>query len=138
MKIHHLALSWSTSLGRDTYGYNICRLDDRTNRKRYKTCGGGYDMIGVVFADWLEHNYQERLLALFSDKKEECGYAVKGYYRMGDYYGMTLTPARRVSLDGACGISAMRHIAEAIGLDVQWEGNRKGHTTGFFVVDNLS
>lgn len=138
MKIHHLALSWSISRGRDTYGYNICRLDDRTSRKRYRTCGGGYDMIGTVFANWLEDNYQDRLIALFSDQKEECGYAVKGYYRMKDYYGLTLSPKGHASLDGACGMSSMKRIAEAIGLDVQWEGNRKGHTTGYFVVDNLN
>jgi hypothetical protein len=27
----------------------------------------------------------------------------------------------------------MVRIAEAIGLEVQWEGNKKGHTIGYFV-----
>lgn len=48
-QIHRLDLTWSTSKARDTYGYNITRLDDSISGKRYKTCGGGYDMIGTVW-----------------------------------------------------------------------------------------
>lgn len=42
--IKRLALSWSVSRGRDTYGYNICRLDDTSTGERFKCMGGGYDM----------------------------------------------------------------------------------------------
>lgn len=139
-QIHHLAITWSTSKGRDTYGYNICRLDDRDTGKRYRTCGGGYDMIGTVFGDWLEDYYQAELMTKIKelmtnpDAFEDCGYAVKGYLKFPGLYGMTYnTNTGKVALDGACGISSMIAIAEALGLEVQWEGNRKGHTIGYYV-----
>lgn len=140
MNINHLSISWTTSRGRDTYGYNICRLDDRQSGRRFRTCGGGYDMIGTVFGEWLQETYQERLQGLFSGRKadnglKECGYAVAGYYKLKDFYGMVWTPSKKVSLDGACGFESMRRIAEAIGLELQWEGNRRGHTIGYFVED---
>lgn len=62
--IKRLALSWSVSRGRDTYGYNICRLDDTSTGDRFKCMGGGYDMQGTVFGEWLAANYQPELLAL--------------------------------------------------------------------------
>jgi hypothetical protein len=54
MNSTHLNISWSVSRGQDTYGYNICRLDDTRTGKRYHLNGGGYDMIGTVLGDWLE------------------------------------------------------------------------------------
>lgn len=143
---NHLVISWGVSRGRDTYGYNICRLDDRQSGKRYRTCGGGYDMIGTVFGDWLEDVYQSELLAkvqeLMSnpDAFEDCGYSVKGYIKFSGLYGMTYnTNNGKVSLDGACGISSVIQIAEALGLQVQWEGNKKGHTVGYYVTrDNIT
>jgi len=60
----YLALSWSVSRGRDTYGYNICRLDVEHGGKRYRCNRGGYDMVGTVVADWLCGTYQERLQTL--------------------------------------------------------------------------
>ena len=64
MKINHLSISWSISRGRDTYGYNICRLDSRQSGSRYRCSGGGYDMIGTVFGNWLEAEYQRELVEL--------------------------------------------------------------------------
>jgi hypothetical protein len=139
MKINHLTISWSISRGRDTYGYNICRLDSRQSGKRYKTTGGGYDMIGTVFGDWLESEYQRELVELVAGLPlVDCGYTVAGYKRVKEdinprFYGLTVKPDGSVSLDGACGHSCMVRIAEAIGLEVQWEGNKKGHTIGYFV-----
>lgn len=143
MNINHLAISWAVSRGQDTYGYPICRLDDRTSGKRFRTCGGGYDMIGTVFGDWLQYTYQARLM--------EIAHRAHGYWDMdrktrGDLaapvdalYGMTVyikdRKPFRVSLDGGCGFESMRRIAGAIGLELQWEGNRKGHTIGYFVED---
>lgn len=143
LNINHLSISWSVSRGRDTYGYNICRLDDRNNGKRYRTCGGGYDMVGTVFGAWLQDVYQERLQEFCDFHKDDlidCCYSVGGYFRLPNLYGLTLKVEAggktKVTLDGACGIESMRRIAEAIGLEVQWEGNRKGHTIGYFVQDN--
>ena len=138
LNINHLSISWGTSRGRETYGYNICRLDDRNNGKRYRTCGGGYDMVGTVFGDWLVDVYQERLQALITTLPlEDCGYAVAGYLRCKDMYGLTVSPKGNVTLDGACSINSMIRIAEALGLEVQWEGNKKGHTIGYFVSEEM-
>lgn len=142
MNINHLSISWTISRGRDTYGYNICRLDDRNNRKRYRTWGGGYDMLGTVFGAWLQDVYQERLQGLFSSRPDSLqDYGNTGWKVLPEFYGATFRPymvgsGGKVSLDGACGIESMRRIAEAIGLEVQWEGNRKGHTIGYFVQDS--
>ena len=121
-QINHLSLSWSVSKGANTYGYNICRLDDRNNGKRFRTIGGGYDMIGTVFGEWLETYYQKELLKI----------------KDGGFYGMTYRADKnRVSLDGACGIESMIRIAEAIGLEVERDyitkGRRRGETIGWFV-----
>lgn len=121
-QINHLSLSWSVSKGANTYGYNICRLDDRNNGKRFRCLGGGYDMIGTVFGEWLQHYYQSELLKI----------------KDGDFYGMTYRADKNhVTLDGACGIDSMMRIAEAIGLEVERDyiatGRRRGETIGWFI-----
>lgn len=139
----HLALSWSISRGRDTYGYNIARLDDTTTGKRYRTCGGGYDMTGTVFGEWLQDRYQAEL--------RNIAHCAGNYYsKAGGYqtirsadgrspygawlYGMTRNDdTGAVTLDGACGLSTMIDIAAAIGLDVMRIGDKRGRTTGFIV-----
>ena len=140
MKINHLALSWSVSRGRDTYGYNICRLDSRQSGSRYKCSGGGYDMRGTVFGDWLESEHQSELVELVKGLElQPYGnggtgtQVVKNEEYSKSFYGMFIRPDGSVYLDGACGIDCMIRIAEAIGLEVQWEGNRKGQTIGYFV-----
>lgn len=158
MKTHYLSLSWSTSRGHDTYGYNICRLDAQTTdgMKRYRASGGGYDMTGTVFGNWLTENYQDRLLKIArrayyaydgkdsgvrvrkgdQARTEWTGTPARPKVTPGLLYGMThYTSTKRVVLDGGCGIESMMTIARAIGLDVQTVGNRKGHTTGFIVTD---
>lgn len=137
-QINHLVLSWSISKGRDTYGYNICRLDDRNNDKRFRCMGGGYDMIGTVFGQWLQANYQEQLQAVKARAhyiSDENGTVSNP--RTDSLYGMRWTKDNNVSLDGACGIESMIRIAEAIGLEVERDyiakGRRRGETIGWFV-----
>jgi hypothetical protein len=138
MSINHLRISWSVSRGRDSYGYNICRLDSRSG-SRYKTCGGGYDMIGTVVGDWLEAEHQAELVELVKGLElEPYGDGKTGIrvvVRDSDFSfsGFFVNPNGSVTLDGGCGLSAMQSIARAIGLDMQWEGNKKGHTLGYFV-----
>lgn len=140
-KINHLSLSWSTSRGRDTYGYNICRLDARNEEsKRYKCMGGGYDMIGTVFGNWLADTYQTELLAL-KDRANYSRFIDGGYTpanREDSLYGMAyLEKENRISLDGACGLECMIRIAKEIGLEIERDyiakGRRRGETIGWFV-----
>jgi len=115
------SVSWSVSKGRDTYGYNICRLDG-PNGKRYRTCGGGYDMVGTVLADFMCDQFQiqlRELVLLNAERTEECGYSVSGYRKLPELYGLTVTPKGRVEVDGACGVSSVIKIFRAIGIDVQ-------------------
>ena len=129
-------LSWSVSRGRDTYGYNICRLDSVRTGHRFRTCGGGYDMVGTVLGDLIAAEYQDELCALFvsrSDEVTDCGYSVPGYQKVGKLYGLVRKPSGECVIDGACGQSSVIAIADAIGLSVTSTGNRKGHTIGFFI-----
>jgi hypothetical protein len=137
MNATQLNISWSTSRGQDTYGYNICRLDDVRTGKRYKTLGGGYDMIGTVLGDWIEDRFQDELRALVADLPKQK-YGGTSYMQISEeinpkFYGLTISPDGKVCLDGACGSSSMQRIGEALGLKFQWLGNRKGHTTGYFI-----
>ena len=138
--IKRLALSWSVSCGRDTYGYNICRLDDTSTGERFKCMGGGYDMRGTVFGNWLEARYQDRLLAMkdrASFTRTTAGVSVPAN-REDCLYGMAyIEKDNRISLDGACGLECMIRIAEAIGLEVERDyiakGRRRGETVGWYI-----
>lgn len=133
---NYLAISWSTSRGRDTYGYNICRLDDKKAKQRFRTCGGGYDMLGTVFGEWLENTYQEKLVELFRNTPlSDAGCSAPGYMKNKDYSGAVITPKGKVTLNGACGINCMIRIAEAAGIEVTQDYNKKGHTVGYFITD---
>lgn len=101
MEIRLLTYTWSVSKGRDTYGYNICSLLDTKTNRRYRCNGGGYDMQGTAFAQWLQDIYQDRLHALPMQDH--------GMYR----------DDKRTSLDGGFGLRTMIMIAEKMGLTVQ-------------------
>jgi hypothetical protein len=54
---------WTTSRGRDTYGYNICSL--YVDGRKVSACnGGGYDMKGTSLGNWIARAYADRLLKL--------------------------------------------------------------------------
>ena len=137
-QINHLSLSWSVSKGRYTYGYNICRLDDRNNGHRFRTIGGGYDMIGTVFGEWLQHYYQKELLEIKSKADRIYDSILRDNTVTDSFYGMTYNVrSNTVTLDGACGIDCMIRIAEAIGLEVERDyiatGRRRGKIIGWFI-----
>ena len=125
IKTNYLALSWSVSRGADTYGYNIARLDDRETDVRYKCMGGGYDMVGTCVGRWLAAVYQDRLLA--------AGEAVTGLYgaRRVEFRAVPHV----IQLDGACGLECMIRIAEAIGISISRNSNKRGVPQGFMVTD---
>lgn len=133
----HLTVKWSVSRGRDTYGYNICKVIDNDTGEQFKTCGGGYDMLGTVLADWVEKNYQAEIMQN----------AEKAYYHYNEvrvveklrkedtgFYGMTANYKKdvglsSVTLDGGCGISSIeRIIKEVLGLTLEriYSYDRKG------------
>ena len=141
--MEYLAIKWTVSRARDTYGWNICTLTDTRGRKA-RCNGGGYDMVGTVVADWLQDWHQSELLTIH----ERAG----RFYRNGSFesrnesesglYGMTYLQndddaSGRVVIDGACGIESVRRIARAIGLELsgvyQQGGRNRGETLGFTV-----
>jgi hypothetical protein len=132
--IQYLSVKWTVSRGRDTYGYNIVTVRDEDGNA-YRCNGGGYDMTGTSFGMWMEANYQDRLLSL----PDETG--VENLQRK--YYGLrkiTLDGKPKASLDGACGLSSMMTIADAIGLKVsrdydRTDRKRKFETRGWYIED---
>lgn len=138
-----LIISWGVSKGRDTYGYNICRLDDAVTGKRYRTSGGGYDMIGTVIGMWLEDAHQTALRNI-ANRAESYFSKAAGYqsHRTPDnrnpdpayLYGMTRNDdTGAVTLNGVCGTRTMCDIAEAIGLNLESFHDRKGRILGYVV-----
>lgn len=130
----YLALTVGTSRGRDTYGYNIVTLRDTTTGKRYRCMGGGYDMQGTVFAAWLQDTQQTALQTVKA--QAHSAWTPGGTRSTNDagLYGMSYRiDTGTVQLDGACGMSSMKRIAEAIGLSVQHDGTSRGRVVGFHV-----
>lgn len=129
-----LTLSWGVSRGRDTYGHNICRLD--SSNKRYKCDGGGYDMVGTVLADWLCDEFQDRLKAIGSRAASSFN-KIDRYKSSSDdlsLYGMHRNDDTGIiSIDGACGVSSVITIAEAVNISISYNRNRRGETNGFMV-----
>lgn len=135
-----LEIRWTVSRGRETEGWNICTLQDTWDSKsKHKTCGGGYDMQGTVFAKWLEANFLDRIKAACKPisydlhdeeyrKQNSDGSCSYGFFtRNGKYW-----------LDGACGFDCMRTIAKMAGLEVKTHWNERKKITDFiFVTDTL-
>ncbi len=117
-----LELKWSVSRGRDTYGYNICTLIDCATGSRYRCNGGGYDMVGTVFGDWLQQAHQDRLRKISDRAHYQRSQRYESSARCdaaNSLYGMThYSDDGRIVLDGACGIESMLKIAEAAGIKV--------------------
>lgn len=94
-----LTVRYGTSKGDETYGYTTCSV--RLDGKRVGFClGGGYDMGGTSFAQWVSSEFQEQLKTL--DPK--------------DFYGMSVYNDK-IHLDGACGMSSIQDIVNAMGYD---------------------
>ena len=121
----NLSIVWSVSRGRDTHGYNICRLHGEN--KSYKVMGGGYDMVGSLVGEYLTD--------LLTDEEKQSAVDAK-------LYGIRKSD-NGFHIDGACGISSMKAIAEHAGYKIEttYSRDRKGRikeTNGFwFERDNI-
>ena len=148
-----LAWKWTTSRGQDTAGWNICSLY-ADGVKMASTCGGGYDMKGTAFGDFIQDEYKERLLKLHRragrrlsvSKKDANGYRIykrlktakaknaPTWSKSGELYGLTAYYKRgeikpyKMALDGGCGFESMQKIAQNIGITTKYHGN--GSNTG--------
>jgi hypothetical protein len=136
----YLSISVSISKARETYGYKRVQVFDTETGKRFSACGGGYDMLGSAFGQWLQNTHQELLLCHANMAHDICEQMEQGKpwarqtNRQG-LCGMTLNTrfgVQDVSLDGGRGLDCMIRIARAIGLTVDpvKTYNRKGQCSG--------
>ncbi len=135
-KISNLHFKWTISRGRDTCGYNICTL--LVDGDKVASCnGGGYDMQGTAFGEWLNKAFQTELCILFANdiKNIESNTNCRTYTKDNGtvikimpgsaFYGATVYQNTKnlsvwITLDGSCGFSSMQRIAEAIGITLKW------------------
>jgi hypothetical protein len=133
-----LSLRWTLSKAADTYGYNALKLTDTRTKRGFRAVGGGYDMEGTVFAEWLTAAHPERLEAI-AGRAFNVYTPGRGTDRADiplgtGLYGLTRTAGTSdVRLDGACGLSSMLAIAEAAGLEVHKFFSNRGRLSGFTV-----
>lgn len=97
---HELRITYGTSRGAETYGYGVVTLYE-CGAKKARTSGGGYDMRGTVFADWLSAAYQDRLLVLAKKKRGVFARAVWNKAMNDESEYVRTDAARKVELYGA-------------------------------------
>ena len=120
-KLETLVFKWTTSKGRNTYGWNICTLKDRRGNKISSTCGGGYDMKGTAFGDFIADYFGEQLKRLTANYGS---FDKGGFYGLRHYNTRTRKSQKRASkhtrttIDGACGFNCMLTILEKIGFSL--------------------
>ena len=126
-----LAVKWTVSKAQDTYGYNICTVQNADTSEKFKSLGGGYDLLGSSIGKFIESTFQSELLAI----KDKAYYVFDGKFERTSkddaLYGFTLNVkdgVESVSLDGACGISSMESILNAMGYTLErvYNLDRKG------------
>ena len=110
-----LDFKWTTSRGRNTYGYSICTLRDKRENKISSTCGGGYDMKGTCLGDFINIYFYDEIRKLNS----------------ADFYGLThygkkyrhlknASKHGKSHVDGGCGFSTMEKILNKIGFKLSF------------------
>lgn len=138
LKIDSVSITWSTSRGRETYGWNVCRVTSHQTGKTYRAIGGGYDMLGTVLGEWYAAEYQSELQALVNANINGfVKYGISGStLHNGAFYGLYIRADSTVYLDGSCGIECMLRIIEACGFEYQRQYSPKSKTkatTGYFI-----
>lgn len=140
-----LAIKWTLSREQDTLDQNICTLVDPVTNKKYRAMGGGYDLVGTVFSEWLMDVHGAELSTIAAGKAYTQRVIVEdqSYPELTNrdgLHGMTANynpdgTLRDVCLDGAEGMERMERIAEAIGLTVkQIREQDTGNTIALVVV----
>ena len=147
-----LKFKWTVSRARDTYGYNICTLYvDGTKATRCN--GGGYDMEGTCLGDWIAKEFKNELMKLNTEfygltyhdpnydpgKAEIGGQTVEEREKEGKSVGLeryqafysasSKVPSDKHTvplIDGACGMSSVERIINAIGYQLECINYKKG------------
>jgi hypothetical protein len=142
IKSVHLALVWTTSRAQATYGRRVCTLKDRDAGLSFSTLDRGADVCASSFGQWLEHVYADQLLTI-AKHAEFIDHPGKPYAHAGGdsavvLRGMTAHysadgTVRRVSLDGAVGLTHMVRVAWSLGLRVEFDEARSGRLRGLRV-----
>lgn len=121
-----LSLRWSTSRGRETYGWNVLTLTDVVAGRRYRCNGGGYDMHGTVLAEWACGEHADRLRPLAPVAHTVWRALQPGpEHPEGDtLYGLSAVyretgVLQGVAIDGACGVRSVELILAAAGIGVR-------------------
>jgi hypothetical protein len=113
-KSFQLTVRRGKSRSLDSLGYPTLTITDARFEKLGNRCfqvnGGGYDLLGTAFGNWLERHYDHRLLVHW---RNTPSIATSGGFSVSDIGGMA-----RVTLNGVVGMSVMERYAQAIGLDV--------------------
>lgn len=147
-----LKFKYSTSRGRDSYGYTICSLWVN-GQKVSSTCGGGYDMKGTALGHWIAKEFQKDLNTfkksfyglkfydpnwkpskecIEEEKKDELT-KLTGLARYQDFYkqssDLPTEKHTRATLDGACGFDCMTAILNHIGYNLKYIDGDRNTTT---------
>ena len=117
---YNLKFKWTTSRGRDTYGYNICSLF--VNGEKDAACnGGGYDKFDQEFTGLKFHNPDWKPSQKTLDQEKKDGFV--GLARYQDFHSASnkLPTEKHIipSIDGACGFSSVEKIINQIGYTLE-------------------
>ncbi len=142
-------------------GYPQCNLN--VGGDKVARCnGGGYDMVGTCFGDWVAATFVPQLNKLttkfygltFHDPNfdaakvvvKETGRTVEEMEKAGtslglDRYQQTMWASSPVptathtepQIDGGCGLDAVRTIFEAIGGKIKWVKDRRPNGSDYEV-----
>lgn len=104
-----LRFRWGVSRGYETAGYNVCSC--LIDGEKVGMCkGGGYDMQGTAFSEFLNNAYSQELKKLYDSGFREYGLEC---YR------------DRVYVDGGCGLNEMIRIFKALGYSADYKWNKR-------------
>ncbi|MEM3335450.1 MAG: hypothetical protein QXY47_05410 [Thermoplasmata archaeon] len=121
-------------------GYNGIYVRLYVNGQLAGSCGGGgYDMVGKVFSQWLNKNFNKRLRELAKKEIEEMKKNKKITYnnRGGGIYGLVVCKEKNkinVYVDGTTGKSQVFKIIEAMNGKIEQLRNKRGEWQNKFLI----